>query len=318
MKKILVLGLFLIISSQISFAQKNKKHHRSKFSVEHKAELKAYFEETMYPVLKKAHDKMEQSLSSEELTLLYEQRTKKAALKKKVKALRQAAKTYRAEGKTKEDVRELLGDERREANQERMAIRKALLSLIDNNPDLLESIKNDLIEHHKEWRKGKDAIHEKYLDPQEAAERKAERKIHKQHLVDRIGAERAEKKIMYKKAFKFLLWDGQLPKANDKEANTALDNEGGFGAIGNKIILNNYPNPVVDVTTISFELPQKANAVSLLVTDINGKIVQDFSLGAKSSGTHTLEFNAKELSSGQYFYVLDVDGQQLTQSMIKK
>ncbi|MCH2043167.1 MAG: T9SS type A sorting domain-containing protein [Saprospiraceae bacterium] len=319
MKNVFTLGLFLILSTQIIFAQKHKHHYKSKFSAEHKAELKTHFAEIMYPVLKQAHEKMEQSLSPEELSIIQEQRIKKNELKKKMKALRQTAKNYREEGKTQEEIREILGQEKKRLHKERKAIHEALLPILKNNVALVESLKNDLASHHQQWREEKDAIHAKYLTTEEIAQHKEKRQAHKEKLEARKGAENVEKYITYKKAVKFMLWDGQLPTSHDKEAYTTLSsNTEGFSSVSDGLVLHNYPNPLIDLTTISFELPQKANMVALLITDTNGKIIQDINLGSKSSGTHTLEFNAKELSSGQYFYILDVDGQQFSRSMIKQ
>lgn len=63
----------------------------------------------------------------------------------------------------------------------------------------------------------------------------------------------------------------------------------------------NYPNPFNPATTISYTLPE-ATFVSLTVYDRLGREVQVLVNDNKSSGTHTVEFNADSLPSGIYFY----------------
>lgn len=63
----------------------------------------------------------------------------------------------------------------------------------------------------------------------------------------------------------------------------------------------NYPNPFNPSTTISYTL-QEATHVSLTVYDRLGREVQALVNDNKSSGTHTVEFNADSLPSGIYFY----------------
>jgi photosystem II stability/assembly factor-like uncharacterized protein len=70
----------------------------------------------------------------------------------------------------------------------------------------------------------------------------------------------------------------------------------------------NYPNPFNPVTTIEFNLP-KAGNVSLKVFDIAGREysteIRNLSL---NPGNYKMNFNGAELSSGVYFYSLNIDG----------
>jgi photosystem II stability/assembly factor-like uncharacterized protein len=67
----------------------------------------------------------------------------------------------------------------------------------------------------------------------------------------------------------------------------------------------NYPNPFNPSTVISYELPFSAN-VSVKVYDIAGKEVASLFNGYQTKGNHTVQFNASNLSSGVYFYRLNV------------
>lgn len=76
----------------------------------------------------------------------------------------------------------------------------------------------------------------------------------------------------------------------------------------------NYPNPFNPETTISFTL-QSPQKVKLEVYDIQGRMVQNLVEGTKSSGSHTIRFNASNLSSGTYLYRLFVGEEVQTKSM---
>ncbi len=80
-------------------------------------------------------------------------------------------------------------------------------------------------------------------------------------------------------------------------------------------LYQNYPNPFNPTSTIQFSIPS-AQFVTLKVYDILGreitKLVDEF----KQSGTYTVIFNAKELSSGIYFYNLRTGNYSSTKKMV--
>lgn len=65
----------------------------------------------------------------------------------------------------------------------------------------------------------------------------------------------------------------------------------------------NYPNPFNPRTTISFSIPQSLN-VELKVFDILGNEMVTLLNEYKEAGEYKIEFNAKNLTSGIYFYQL--------------
>ena len=69
----------------------------------------------------------------------------------------------------------------------------------------------------------------------------------------------------------------------------------------------NYPNPFNPTTKINFSIP-KSGMVSLKVYDILGKEVSTLVNQNISAGNYTYEFDASRLSSGIYFYRLNVNG----------
>jgi hypothetical protein len=66
----------------------------------------------------------------------------------------------------------------------------------------------------------------------------------------------------------------------------------------------NHPNPFNPTTTIEFSLEETAFA-SLNVYSVDGKLIADLVNGLTASGNYTVAFDASNLSSGVYFYVLD-------------
>ena len=77
----------------------------------------------------------------------------------------------------------------------------------------------------------------------------------------------------------------------------------------------NYPNPFNPSTIINYQTPVD-NFVTLKVFDVLGREVAQLVNTYKEAGTHSVEFNASDLSSGLYFYTLRANGYSLTKKMI--
>jgi formylmethanofuran dehydrogenase subunit C len=71
-------------------------------------------------------------------------------------------------------------------------------------------------------------------------------------------------------------------------------------------LAQNYPNPFNPVTRINFELPV-TNYVSLKVYDMQGREIAQLVNDVKDAGYYSVQFDAKNLSSGTYFYKLNTD-----------
>jgi hypothetical protein len=76
----------------------------------------------------------------------------------------------------------------------------------------------------------------------------------------------------------------------------------------------NYPNPFNPSTTIEFEL-NRAAEVQLEVFDATGRRVARLTEGFKSSGRHSLEFDATGLASGVYVYRLTAGNRYIEKTM---
>ena len=89
--------------------------------------------------------------------------------------------------------------------------------------------------------------------------------------------------------------------------------------ICNQRLLNNYPNPFNPTTTINFSL-QSNTEVELTVYNIKGQKIKTLIKNEFIKGTHSIIWNGddesgKNVSSGVYFYKLNVNGK--TEAMKK-
>jgi hypothetical protein len=81
-------------------------------------------------------------------------------------------------------------------------------------------------------------------------------------------------------------------------------------------LTQNFPNPVVDNTTIQFQLDEAAS-VTFEVFDITGKLVHSEDLGNVPALTNQLvDFNRAGLASGTYTYGVVTENERLTRKMI--
>ncbi len=80
-------------------------------------------------------------------------------------------------------------------------------------------------------------------------------------------------------------------------------------------LAQNYPNPFNPTTIISYSLPA-SNHVTIKVFDILGNEVTTLLNEQKEAGTHTIVFNASDLSSGVYFYKIQAGNYAETRKLI--
>jgi hypothetical protein len=80
-------------------------------------------------------------------------------------------------------------------------------------------------------------------------------------------------------------------------------------------LIQNYPNPFNPSTTIKYQIPN-AGIVVLKVYNTLGKEVATLVNAEKPAGSYDIEFNASALSSGIYFYKLQIGNFVETKKMI--
>jgi hypothetical protein len=72
-------------------------------------------------------------------------------------------------------------------------------------------------------------------------------------------------------------------------------------------LYQNFPNPFNPTTNIRFDIA-KGGHVKIVVFDATGKQVAELVNGQYSTGKYIADFDAKELSSGIYFYKIETAG----------
>lgn len=82
-------------------------------------------------------------------------------------------------------------------------------------------------------------------------------------------------------------------------------------------LYQNYPNPFNPSTKIKFSVPTSKNqTVKLTVYDIIGREISVLVNEELKAGTYEVQFNAANLSSGIYFYVMRAGNNSITNSMV--
>jgi hypothetical protein len=77
----------------------------------------------------------------------------------------------------------------------------------------------------------------------------------------------------------------------------------------------NYPNPFNLTTKIKFEV-NKSSKVKLIVYNISGEVVKYLIDSWLTTGSYTIFYNTKDLSSGIYFYTMSSEDISITKKMI--
>ena len=95
---------------------------------------------------------------------------------------------------------------------------------------------------------------------------------------------------------------------------TDIDENNNTPNIGYQLY-NNYPNPFSFSTSVSYSLPHTSN-VKIQIYNIKGQLVETLVNEDKPAGYHTVEWNAKDISSGIYFYKLKTDNGSITKKML--
>ncbi len=80
----------------------------------------------------------------------------------------------------------------------------------------------------------------------------------------------------------------------------------------------NSPNPAQNSTTISYTLATNSSQVTLQLRDVLGNVVYLSQHGKQQAGTYTQLIDTENLSSGVYFYTINVDGNNETKKMMVK
>ncbi|MES2690893.1 MAG: choice-of-anchor V domain-containing protein [Bacteroidota bacterium] len=90
----------------------------------------------------------------------------------------------------------------------------------------------------------------------------------------------------------------------------------GLSAIVNEKSFAVYPNPVVDVLNIDFDLKESSD-VNISLVDVNGKLIKEFASGKMNSGKQHFTFT-NNLSQGLYFVKVQAGEQSFSKRIFIK
>lgn len=91
--------------------------------------------------------------------------------------------------------------------------------------------------------------------------------------------------------------------------------------INSYLLFQNYPNPFNPKTVIKYKIPENSytfgneKLINLSVYDLNGKFIVNLVNDYQKPGLYEIEFDASNLSSGNYLYKLQVDNYILVRKM---
>jgi len=94
-----------------------------------------------------------------------------------------------------------------------------------------------------------------------------------------------------------------------------LSNDVNIGIPEKYSLSQNYPNPFNPSTKINYDLPVDGK-VSIRLFDISGKEVATIVNELKTAGYHTVQFNAANLPSGAYFYIINAGSFSDTKKLV--
>jgi hypothetical protein len=80
-------------------------------------------------------------------------------------------------------------------------------------------------------------------------------------------------------------------------------------------LYQNYPNPFNPSTTIQFRLPHSSN-ISLRIYNFIGQEIETLANGFYNEGNYLINWKAKNLASGVYFYILNYNGTVYSKKML--
>jgi len=80
-------------------------------------------------------------------------------------------------------------------------------------------------------------------------------------------------------------------------------------------LYQNYPNPFNPGTTIQFRLP-RSSFITLKIYNFLGQEIETLANGVYNEGNYLINWNAKNLASGVYFYVLNYNGMGYSKKML--
>ena len=83
----------------------------------------------------------------------------------------------------------------------------------------------------------------------------------------------------------------------------------------NFTLYQNYPNPFNPTTNISYSIPTNSRVI-IRIYDVTGREIETIENSERTAGTHIVTFNAKQLTSGVYYYKLTANNYSATKKFV--
>lgn len=246
-----------------------------------KAELEAYKEQNITPILLEQRAKLETELSATDKASIANLRNVFAEMKAEKKALR---KKYKQEGKrpSREEMQQIKAE-----MKEKYADEKATLTaLAEKYATSLNILKEEIAPQIKQWKKESQEITEKYMSHDEKLNQgdKGEHRGRKGHG-GKWGKYLQSKKAIHH----FILLDPM--QSTVKSTGIATTN------------ISIYPNPAINNSKIDYEVKDAGN-IKIELCDENGSVIKVLLNEYKDVGTYTLNASLSNLRDGIYYYIL--------------
>ena len=161
--------------------------------------------------------------------------------------------------------------------------------------------------HHGK-RGGKEACESKNDKKENCEEGKRRHKKHARGAGKKGKGQRGKHRL----AMQFILWNGELPpnmeQNIDKKDFKAKDTQ--------NAVVQSYPNPAKNSTTISADLQEMAKSVDITLRNQAGKMVRNLTFKNISKGFNEFDLDLNNLPAGVYFYTFETDTFSVTKRLI--
>ena len=210
MKKSILITLALSLMVTLAFAQKT-----DKLSKEEKAEMRAYYEEKVYPVKKAAHDQFIGGLSADDKAFLETKRAEKKSIHKESRAAQKELRSLRKDGKSKEELKAARKTAMAPIKEKQKALAASMEPFMERNKALIETSIAPIKDNQEMWKDEKDAMLDGFLSEEDNAKRDA-KQAKKAKKSEKKSGDKASKGAE-KKLLSFVLWSGEMKKKQPKK-----------------------------------------------------------------------------------------------------
>ncbi|MEO1437179.1 MAG: T9SS type A sorting domain-containing protein [Bacteroidota bacterium] len=281
-----------------------------------KAELKAYRDENVQPVMLAQRQKLEESISLADKAEIEQLRTIFQAEKEKRKALKAELKAKKAaaseSGEKPTEAERAAMHAQIKAQKEAMAPhRDAVKALIEKYDERISALLEEVKPQAETWKAATRTIKTKYfgdLMEEKAALSRKGNQHRKGHGMGKPGHGHHEKagkgeRGAFKKA-RFLLMNVEGETATNETTLPQINN------------LNVFPNPSTSRNTVQFEVV-KAGTILIEIHDQSGNVVQRVAQKYLEPGIYREEVNVSQLKESVYYYVISDQSGMISEKFIK-